>query len=93
MSKKTKIYPDRESKILEFKSKLPDFNKLIKTCIAFANGIGGQILIGIEDGTRKLLGIEDKDRDRLYDEFPNSLYDSVSPTLIPQVYEKRIESE
>lgn len=91
MDKKTVIYADRESRTLEFKSKLPEFSKLIKTCIAFANGVGGQIIIGVEDETRELIGITDKDRDRLYDEFPNSLYDSVSPTLLPQVYEKRIE--
>lgn len=93
MTKKTIIYPERESKTLEFKSILPDFGKLIKTCIAFANGVGGQILIGVEDKTRRLTGITDKDRDRLYDEFPNSLYDSTSPTLLPQIYEKRIEEE
>jgi len=91
MREKSLIYPERESKTLEFKSLLPDFNKLIKTCIAFANGVGGQIVIGIEDKTRQIIGVKDKDRDRLYDDFPNSLYDSVSPTLLPQIYEKRIE--
>ena len=92
MVKKTITFPERESKTLEFKSTLPDFNKLIKTCIAFANGSGGQIIIGIEDSSRKIIGITDKDRDRLYDEFLNSLYDSASPTLLPQIYEKRIEN-
>ena len=93
MPKKNIFLPERASKTLEFKSILPDFSKLIKTCIALANGSGGQIIIGIEDGTRKLIGVTDKDRDRLYDEFPNSLYDNVSPTLLPQIYEKRIETE
>ena len=88
-----RIFPERESKNLEFKSEIPDFEKLVKTCIALANGAGGQILIGIEDETRKIIGITDDDRDRLYDEFPNSLYDSVSPTLLAQIYEKRIEDQ
>src|ERR1700722_16342143 len=91
MNDKSLIHFERESKTLEFKSRLPDFIKLIKTCIAFANGVGGQILIGIEDKTKEVIGITDKDRDRLYDEFPNSLYDSVNPTLLPQIYEKRIK--
>lgn len=90
MVKKFIIFSERESRTLEFKSELPNFEKLVKTCIAFANGAGGQIVIGVEDGTRKVVGIEDKDRDRLYDEFPNSLYDSVSPTLLAQIYEKRL---
>ncbi|NGX62033.1 MAG: hypothetical protein K940chlam9_01526, partial [Chlamydiae bacterium] len=59
-----------------------------KTCIAFANGFGGKIVIGVEDQTRKILGITDKERDQIYDEFPNSLYDSVKPTLIPSIWEK-----
>jgi predicted HTH transcriptional regulator len=49
-------FPERESKQLEFKSKLPDFRKLIKTCVAFANGVGGRIIIGVDDKTRKVLG-------------------------------------
>ena len=80
MVKEILFHPERESKNLEFKAILPPFNALIKTCVAFANGFGGQIVIGVDDKSRQILGINDKDRDRLYDEFPNSLYDSVSPT-------------
>ncbi len=83
-------HPDRESKILEFKETIPAFKKLVKTCIAFANGAGGEIVIGVEDKTRSIVGITERDRDRLYEDFPNSLYDSVSPVLIPQIYEKNI---
>jgi predicted HTH transcriptional regulator len=54
MSSGPVIFPERESKVLEFKSVVPDFEKLVKTCIAFANGSGGQILIGIQDGTREV---------------------------------------
>jgi ATP-dependent DNA helicase RecG len=87
---KTPVYPERESKNLEFKLKLPEFRTLVKTCIAFANCSGGEIIIGVEDGSRKIIGVSDKDRDRLYDEFPSSLYDAASPPLIPQIYEKSI---
>jgi predicted HTH transcriptional regulator len=90
MEPEAKIFPERGSKTLEFKSIIPDFEKLVKTCIAFANGNGGQILIGIQDGSREIIGTTDKERDRLYDEFPNSLYDSVNSTLLSQIYEKRI---
>lgn len=83
------IYPERESKSLEFKSQLPNFHNLIKTCVAFANGIGGQIIIGVEDKSREVLGINDATRDRIYDEFPNSIYDATSPSLLVEIYEKR----
>lgn len=82
------IYPERESKSLEFKSRLPNFNELIKTCVAFANGVGGELIVGIEDGTCKVIGIDETTRERVYEDFPNSLYDSTQPNLVPQIYEK-----
>lgn len=82
-------YPDRESKSLEFKSKIPPFRSLIKTCVAFANGIGGKIIIGVDDKTLKIVGIDDSIRDRIYDEFTNSLYDATSPSMLVEVYEQR----
>ena len=83
------IYPERESKTLEFKSTVKKFDNIIRTAIAFANGVGGKIVIGIEDDTRKIIGINDKQRDRIYDDFPNSLYDLTQPHLIPLIYEQR----
>ncbi len=85
---KKHFFDKRESKVLEFNSSLPKFEVLIKTCIAFANGVGGRIVVGVEDGTQKICGITDATRKRIYDEFPNSLYDSTSPNLLAQVYEK-----
>lgn len=38
------IFPDRESRLLEFKSRVTDFLPLIKTSIAFANAAGGRII-------------------------------------------------
>lgn len=82
-------YPERESKTLEFKEKIPTFPILVKTCVAFANGIGGKIVIGVKDQDREVIGINDETRNRIYDEFPNSLYDSTSPGLLAEIYEKR----
>lgn len=82
------IYPERESRQLEFKSRLPKFDKLNETCIALANGSGGMIIIGIKDDTREIIGIDDKTRNKIYDEFPNSLYDATSPSLLAKIYEK-----
>lgn len=83
------FYPDRESKSMEFKSQLPNFHALVKTCVAFANGIGGKIVIGIDEKSREVIGVDDKTRDRIYDEFPNSLYDATTPNLFSNIYEKR----
>jgi ATP-dependent DNA helicase RecG len=85
------VYPERESKTLEFKSRLPSFHSLIKTCVAFANGAGGKIVIGVEDKTCQIVGIDEATRNRIYDEFPNSLYDATHPSLLVEIYEKRFE--
>ena len=91
MKRSLLIYQERESKHLEFKSSLPKFISLIKTCIAFANGNGGRIIIGVDDQTRKIIGISDKERNRIYDDFPNSLYDSASPSA-PSSLNLRVSS-
>jgi len=88
MTKQFHIFPERESKTLEFKERLPKFSSLIKTCVAFANTAGGQIVIGIEDGSRKIVGIQEKDRERLYEDFPSSLYDSTNNGLFVYIYER-----
>ncbi len=82
------FYPERESKSLEFKSQLPNFHNLVKTCVAFANGMGGKIVIGVDDQSREITGINDTTRNRIYDEFPNSLYDATNPNLLAEIYEK-----
>ena len=89
----TNIYQGRESKTLEFKSTVKNFDAIIKTCIAFANGVGGKNVIGVNDSAQKMIGINDEIRDRIYDDFPNSLYDSTSPHLIPQIYEQRFNDD
>lgn len=83
-------YPEHESKTLEFKSEIPKWQNLIKTCVAFANTSGGKIIIGVEDKTRKIIGITEATQDRMYEEFRNSLYDSTSPNIYAQLYEKNI---
>lgn len=81
-------YTERESKLIELKSIVPNFNALVKTCVAFANAAGGKIIIGVDDKSHEIIGVSDKDRNKLYDDFPNSLYDSTSPSLIAQIYEQ-----
>lgn len=87
------IYRERESKLLEFKSKVPKFETLIKTCIAFANAAGGKVIIGVDDTSHEVIGINDHDRAKIYDDFPNSLYDSTSPSLTAQIYEQNFGDE
>ncbi len=86
-------YLERESKLLEFKSKLPQFHQLVKTCVAFSNGSGGKIIIGVDDKTHEVIGIDDEARNRIYDEFPNSLYDMTTPGLLAEIYEQSFDEK
>lgn len=47
-----------ESKNVEFKVQRPkDSVKYMKTVVAFSNGEGGRIVFGVDDVTRKVVGI------------------------------------
>ena len=53
-----------EGKTLEFKRDLSSPDKVIRTIVAFANGAGGAVLIGVTDGTRQVIGVPDQRRRR-----------------------------
>ena len=67
--------------------------ELIKTCVAFANTTGGKIIIGVEDGTGKIIGVTDKVRDKIFEEVSNSMYDSIAPIVIPEIFEKNVNGK
>ena len=46
-----------EGKTLEFKENAQSLPGIIKTVVAFANTAGGTIVIGVEDRTKKIVGI------------------------------------
>ncbi len=72
-----------EGKSLEFKRGLESRLGILRTIIAFANTSGGTLLIGIEDGTRDIIGLEEP---LLNEERLASLVDdSISPKLIPEI--------
>ena len=71
-----------ENRHLEFKEKVPQKSGLIKTIIAFANGSGGTILIGINDKTREIVGVNE-DIIQLEERLSNMIFDTIAPTIFP----------
>lgn len=68
---------------VEFKVAIPDrIERLLRTVAAFANGEGGVILLGIEDGTGDIVGIVG-DVNRENDRITNSIRNNVVPE--PQI--------
>lgn len=77
------ILTRHEGKTLEFKRDLSSPEGILKTIVAFANTSGGVILLGVEDGTRRVKGIRDvlAEEERL----ASLLADSISPKLVPSM--------
>ena len=72
-----------ESKTLEFKKEIPkNRQNLLKTVVAFANGAGGNIYVGVNDD-RTVTGIKEEPFD-LEEKLASIIYDSISP--IPNVF-------
>lgn len=72
-----------EGKTLEFKLDCSSLMSIVRTVIAFANTAGGQILIGIRDNSKELVGVEDPSRDE--SRLCNAFSDMISPQLIPDI--------
>ncbi len=82
------IFPEKESKLIELKEKLSNWNNIVKTCVAFANGSGGEIIIGVKDKTREIIGISEKEEESFYESIPNKIFDTISPLVIPDIFER-----
>ena len=75
-----------ESKNIEYKVKLPSRSeKYLKSVIAFSNTSGGKILIGIEDQTGKIVGVDEKEVFQIMDTIANTISDSCVPQIVPDI--------
>lgn len=71
-----------ESKKIEFKELIDkNLSSVIKTVMAFANSGGGQIIIGVQDKTQKIVGVEEDQLAVLSDRISSSIFDSVNPKI------------
>lgn len=72
-----------ENKEIEFKRELPErSDKYMKTIVAFANSYGGKLIIGVEDTTREIVGIDEKTAFQIMDSIANAISDSCTPAII-----------
>jgi len=77
------ILKQPEGKSLEFKKEIPkNRQNLLKTVVAFANGSGGNIYVGVNDD-RTVTGIKEEPFD-LEEKLSSIIYDSISP--IPNLF-------
>ena len=83
-----------ESKNMEFKLSRPEKSiKYMKSVVAFANGKGGRIVLGIDDGTREIVGIPEESVFREMDAITNAISDSCEPVIVPDIYPQTIDGK
>lgn len=73
-----------ESRKLEFKREFPAKSNILKTIVAFANGAGGKLILGISNDDRKIIGI--KEPLLLEEKISNLVYDAIHPTISPYIF-------
>ncbi len=70
-----------EGKTLEFKENTLSLQKIIQTIIAFANTAGGTLIVGVQDKTKEVIGLQDIQKDE--EKIANAVAESIEPLLIP----------
>ena len=83
-----------ESKNIEYKVSLPDKSeKYMKTIVAFANTQGGKLIVGVDDKTHQIVGVENDVLFQLMDGIANAVSDSCVPQIIPDIEPQTVNGE
>ena len=72
-----------EGKTLEFKREATSKGPILRTLSAFSNTAGGVLVIGVEDGTRRVVGL--RDPLRAEEQIANLAADGIHPQILPEV--------
>jgi predicted HTH transcriptional regulator len=72
-----------EGKDLEFERDLSSPKGVARTLVAFANAAGGRLVVGVEDGTRNVVGVPDPLA--LEERIASLVADAVEPRLLPEI--------
>ena len=83
-----------ESSELEFKRELSkNKDNLLKTVSAFSNGGGGTIIIGIDDKTHEVVGVDEIEAFKIMDAIANSISDGIEPLVSPDISLQTVEGK
>lgn len=75
-----------ESNNIEFKVEVPKKSeKYIKSVIAFANTAGGKIVIGVDDETHEIVGVDKNEVFKIMDGITNTISDMCYPQIFPNI--------
>jgi len=71
----------RETSTVQFKLNVDNEQSFARELVAFANSKGGKILIGVDDKTWNIIGLEDNNLRRLKDLIVNAANEHVKPAI------------
>jgi len=77
----TELIKQPEGRRLEFKEKLPSATDIDGTIVAFANDAGGDLLTGIRNEPRKLVGVKEDSLIKLEEQISNINHDHCEPVI------------
>lgn len=72
-----------EGKTLEYKRDLSSPVPALRTLVAFANSAGGRLVVGVEDASGAVVGVEQPLN--LEERIANLVADSIEPRLLPEI--------
>lgn len=81
-----------ETKILELKERLPQYDQIARTIVAFSNTSGGRLILGV-DNDRNIVGVHDDEVFELQDTISSIIYDRCAPNIIPEIYTHHIQGK
>lgn len=82
------------SKDIEYKVVVPDKSeKYMKTVVAFANMQGGKLVIGIDDKTHQVVGVDNDSLFQIMDALTNAISDSCEPQIVPDIEPQTVDGK
>lgn len=78
-----KLLSLEEGKTLEFKENSLSSQNIVKTIIAFSNTAGGILILGVKDGDKRIIGIDNPIKE--VERIANIINDCISPKIAPNI--------
>lgn len=79
---------------IEFKAEVPrKSEKYIKSIVAFANTSGGKLIIGVDDQTHEIVGVDRAEVFKIMDNITNAVSDMCCPQIFPNIQAETINGK
>ena len=83
-----------ETDKLEFKREVPQHDKrYLKTVVAFANGLGGSVIFGVDDKTLDVVGVPDDDLRNMEDGLASAISSACTPAIVPSFSRETVDGK